>query len=254
VDSFVVAGIVFACTFGGVLLGMLLRRMLPEHHVCSETKDAMKLGAGLLATLSGMVLGLLIASAKSSFDTQTTGFKQMAMNIALLDRALTLYDKEETKETRQLLRQAVAKLVETRWPTNGARPSNLDDPAITATNEALFVSIQKLSPKTDTQKGIQSQAFQITAELGRTRWQLVHSATSSLPFPFLVVLVFWLTVLFTIFGMLSARTVPAIVVLLVCSLSIAGALFLIVELDNPFSGLIQIPGAPLQNALANLGA
>lgn len=253
-DSLVVAGIVFACTFGGVLVGMVLRRAIPESQLCGETKDAMKLGAGLIATLSGMVLGLLIASAKSSFDSQTAGFKQMATNIVMLDRALVIYDKEDTKETRHLLRQAVAKLVETRWPTNGSRPSNLDDPAITAANEALFISIKKLTPQNDSQKAIQSQAFSISAELGRTRWQLVHSTGSSLPLPFLGVLVFWLTMLFTIFGILAGRTAPAIVVLLICSLSVAGALFLIVELDDPFSGLIQISGAPLQNALDHLGS
>lgn len=253
-DSFVVAGVVFACTFSGVLLGMLLRRFIPESQMCSETKDVVKLGAGLIATLSGMVLGLLIASAKSSFDAQTTGFKQMATNIVLLDRSLALYDKEETRETRQLLQQAVFKLVERRWPPNGARPGQLDDPEIAAANESLFLSIKKLTPHSEMQKSIQSQAIQIAAELGRTRWQLVHSTGSSLPLPFLVVLVFWFTVLFTLFGILAARTTPAIVVLFVCSLSIAGALFLIVELDDPFSGLIQISGAPLQNALAHLGS
>ncbi|MCE9566974.1 MAG: DUF4239 domain-containing protein [Planctomycetes bacterium] len=251
-DSLVVAGIVFACTFGGVVLGMALRAVVPERYLCAESRDVLKLSAGLLATLSALVLGLLIASAKSSFDTQRGGFHQMATNIVILDRSLLLYGKEETKETRQLLHKAVATLVEHRWPSDGSRSTGLDGPEITASNEAFYAALTKLTPQNETQRAIQSQAFQTSAELGRTRWQLIHGGESSIPVPFLIVLIFWLTVLFAIFGLLAPRHLATIVVLFLCALSVSGAIFLILELDQPFEGLIQISGQPLRNALSHL--
>src|SRR5271154_1023119 len=105
-----VGAIVFACTFGGALVGMTLRALLPEHHLNAETKEVIKLGTGLIATLSALVLGLLIASAKSSFDAQRTGFQQLSANIVLLDRLLARYGPE-TKDVRGSLRDLVASTI-----------------------------------------------------------------------------------------------------------------------------------------------
>ncbi len=104
--SIAIGGIVFACTFGGALVGMMLRAVLPEHHVSPDSKDVVKLGMGLIATLAALVLGLLIASAKSSFDGQRTGFQQLAANLVLLDHALARYGPE-TKGAREALRRLV---------------------------------------------------------------------------------------------------------------------------------------------------
>jgi hypothetical protein len=111
VGSMGVGGIVFACTFGGALVGMLLRATLPVHHLSSDSKDVVKLGTGLIATLSALVLGLLIASAKSSFDAQRTGFQQLSANLVMLDRALARYGPE-TKDAREALRQLVASAID----------------------------------------------------------------------------------------------------------------------------------------------
>jgi len=253
VDPLVIAGIVFACTFGGVTFGLVLRAVSPERYLCTESRDVIKLAAGLLSTLSALVLGLLVASAKSTFDEQRTGFQRMATDIIMLDRALTLYDKDETKETRVLLRQSLATLVNHRWPGDGSPPTGLDSPEIAACNDSLFGSLSRLTPHNETQRAIQSQAFQISSEFGRTRLQLIHGSESSIPTPFLVILVFWLTVLFIIFGLLAPRHPATVGVLFLAALSVSGAIFLILELDQPFSGLIQISGQPLRHALAHLG-
>ena len=71
--------------------------------------------------------------------------------------------------------------------------------------------------------------------------------------PFLVVLVFWLTILFISFGLFAPPNATVIATLFVCALSVSGAIFLILELDQPFEGLIRISSAPLRNALAHLG-
>jgi hypothetical protein len=95
--------------------------------------------------------------------------------------------------------------------------------------------------------------MQISADLGRTRSLLLEQTGGSIPMPFLVVLVFWFTVIFITFGLFAPPNATVIAVLLVCALSVAGAIFLILELDRPFEGLIQISDAPLRSALARLG-
>jgi hypothetical protein len=251
-DSLTIAGLVFACTLGGALFGMFLRRVLPESHLSSDSKDVMKMGTGLLATLSALVLGLLIASAKSSFDAQRTGLQQLSTNLILLDRSLKFYGPE-ANEARELLRQTVTVILEHRWPANGGHASGLDAPEISKSAFALYGAIRNLSPRTDDQKAIQTQAIQISLDLSRTRWLLSQGDESSIPNPFLIVLVFWLTVLFITFGLFSPGNLTVIAIHFICALSVAGALFLIVELDRPMNGLIQISSKPLRDALGQLG-
>jgi hypothetical protein len=234
-----VGAIVFACTFGGALVGMTLRALLPERHLTAETKEVVKLGTGLIATLSALVLGLLIASAKSSFDAQRTGFQQLSANLILLDRMLARYGPE-TKEARV-------------WPADASQSVGLGAHAITASGATVYERVRDLSPKTDAQRSLQSQCLQICTDLARTRLLLTQEDESAIPRPFLIVVVFWLTVLFTSFGLFSPWNPTVIITLLVCALSVAGAMFLIVDLDQAFDGLIQISSTPLRNALGQLG-
>jgi hypothetical protein len=124
-NSITVSLIVFTCVFGGALLGMLLRATLPEHHLGSDSKDIVKLGMGLVGTMAALVLGLLVASAKGSFDVQSTELTQMAANVGLLDRALAQYGPE-TKEARDMLRVVVARLLDEIWSKDRAGPAPLD--------------------------------------------------------------------------------------------------------------------------------
>jgi hypothetical protein len=252
VDSLTIAGIVFGCAFGGALFGIALRRVLPEPHLSSESKDVVKMGTGLLATLAALVLGLLIASAKSSFDGQRSGLQQLSTNIILLDRSLQYYGPE-TKEIRERLRGTVSLVLDLHWPLNGTRATGFDASEISEKAGAVYAAIRDLSPRTDAQKAIQSQALQISFDLARTRWLLSQGEDSSIPTPFLVVLVFWLTVLFVTFGLFSPCNATVLVILVICALSVAGAIFLIVELDRPLHGLIQISSKPLRDALVQLG-
>jgi hypothetical protein len=249
VDSLTIAGVVFACTFGGALFGMYLRRILPESHLSSESKDVVKMGTGLLATLAALVLGLLVASAKSSYDAQRTGFQQLATNLILLDRSLKFYGPEGAP-IREQLRCTVALLLDLRWPTDGSRQKGLDAPELTESGLALQAAIRNLSPGTDAQKATQTQALQVASDLARTRWQLTQAEESAIPIPFLVVLIFWLTVLFITFGLFSPPNATVIAALFICALSASASIFLILELSHPFAGLMQISSEPLRKALA----
>jgi Protein of unknown function (DUF4239) len=249
VSATAIGGIVFACVFGGALLGMFLRAVLPEHHLSADSKDLVKLGMGLVATMSALVLGLLIASAKTSYDRLSNDLAQISANLILLDRVMAHYGPE-TKEARDLLHRAVVRALDQLWPKPGSHHIQLEP---TSGPEDLYDKIHELSPQNDAQRLRLAQALQISSELAQNRWLLVEQSGSSIPMPFVVLLTFWITVIFVSFGLFAPSNATVIVTLLICALSVSGAIFLILELDQPFVGLIQISSAPLRNALAHLG-
>jgi len=243
-----VSALIFLCIFAGALVGMCLRGVLPERHLNDETKDLVKLGVGLVGTMAALLLGLLVASAKSSYDARQSELTQMAANTILLDRMLAHYGPE-TGQIRTVLKAAVARTIDQVWPRNG-EASGLPSQAGA---DVLFDKIQELTPRSDPQRALLSQVQSMAINLGQTRWLLFEQTGSSISTPFLVVVVFWLSMLFVSFGLFAPRNATAVIILLVSAISVAGALFLILELDHPFSGLIQIPSAPLRNALSVLG-
>jgi hypothetical protein len=188
----VISGIVFGCIFGGALAGMIVRRLLPEHHLSAESRDVVKLGMGLIATMAALVLGLLVASAKSSFDAQKSGLTQLSANIILLDRVLAHYGPE-TSDARALLRGTVVGSLERLWPEAGSSAGQVQP---TAASESLYEKIQELTPKNESQRTLQAQAVKTGIDVAQTRWLLFSQRGTSIPTPFLVVLVFWLTIIF----------------------------------------------------------
>jgi len=250
VSALAIALIVFACVFGGALSGMFLRTALPEGHLSTETKDVVKVAIAMIATMAALVLSLLISSAKSSYDTRGGELVQMSSDIVMLDRVLARYGPEAL-DARAVQRQLIAVAVERIWPTNGARPVGPDPAA--APFEMLYDKIDKLSPQNDSQCSLKAQALKMAADLGRARFLLFQQMGSSIPVPFLVVMVFWLAIIFASFGLFAPRNATVIFVFLVCTLSVSGAIFLILELDRSFEGMMQVSGEPLRQALAHLG-
>ena len=238
--------IVLVCVFGGSLLGMFLHTILPEHHLNADSKDVIKLGMGLTATMSALVLALLTNSAKGSFDTQRNELTQMAANIILLDRILAHYGPE-TKDARDLLKGTVANMINRMWPEEGSAP--LLEPVAA---EAFYDKIQSLSPQNEVQRALQGQALKMSVDIGQARWLLFEQGGRSIPMPFLVLLIFWVTVIFLSFGLFAPRNATVIVTLFLCALSLSGAIYLILELDHPFGGLVQISSAPLRSALSQI--
>ena len=247
-----IALIVFACVFGGALLGMFLRVVTPEHHLSRDSQEVIKLGMGLIATMAALVLGLVIATAKSSYDTQDAAVKHSAAKVLLLDRVLANYGPE-TQETRDLLRRIVASRVDAIWPEDRSQPARSDGPEAVPTALEFEARILQLAPQTDAQRWLQSQALQISSDLKETRWLVLGGRGSSVPLPFLVVVVFWLTIIFGSFGLFAPRNGTVVAVLFLCALSLAGSIFLILEMDQPFQGLMKISSAPLRYTLSQLG-
>jgi len=245
--------VAFAVIFGGALLGVFLRRALPDHHLADDAKDIVRLGAGLVGTIAALVLGLLIASAKSSYDTQSGQVQHLTADLVLLDELLGQYGPE-ARPIRALMRQAVGPMVERLWRRGGAAAASGAPFAATDVAEDAFARIAELAAQTDAQRSLKARAIQVSTDLAQTRLALFVQAGNSIPKPFLAVLVFWLAIIFASFSLFAPLNPTLIAALVVFALSATAALFLILEMSEPFAGLMQIPSAPLRNALAPLGA
>ena len=250
-SAFAISASVATCIFGGGLVGFGLRTRLPDHHLAAESKDLVKLGTGLIGTMAALVLGLMVASAKSAYDAQKAEVIDMSAKIAFLDRILHHYGSE-TEEVRESLRRSVTRAFERTWTEKSARRE--EEPMEGVGAWGLYDKVQALKPQDDAQRALKAQALGLVLDLGRTRWLMFEQETSSsISVPFLVVVVFWLTIIFVSFGLFAPPNATVITTLLLSALSVSGAIFLVLELDRPFDGLVQISSAPLENVLAHLG-
>jgi hypothetical protein len=238
----------FTFIFGGALLGMLLR--LPQHHLDPDTRDIVRLGTGLIATLSALVLGLLIASAQSAFQTQSNQIKQITANVILLDNILAR-SGTDAQPVRILLRSSVKTLVDRIWSDQGSAPTGVASFEASSQANLFFDKLLQLKPQDDAQRLLQTRAVQIGIDIAQTRILFAQS-DGGIPKPFIAVLVFWLTMIFVSFGLFTRPNFIIVAALLACAFSASAAIFLILDLSHPFSGLMAIPSAPLSNALAPL--
>jgi hypothetical protein len=241
--------LVFALIFGGAVVGMAVRPLLSEHHLQSDTKDVVKLTAGLIGTLTALVLGLLIASAKSTFDQKTGQVRQLTATIILVDDLLAQYGPEAAP-LRKLLRQSIPLLANRIWQEEETPTGELIHFESSAESQAFESQLQRLSPGTDAQRSLQSRAIQAFTEGAQIRLQLFAQTGGSIPVPFLVIVVFWLSAIFASVTLYARSNLVVTTSLLVCALSFASAIFLVLELNDPFTGLMGISSATLRSALA----
>jgi hypothetical protein len=244
-----IAAIVLGLAFGGAMLGMKLRRVLPDDHLSSDSKDVVKLAMGLVATMAALVLGLLTGSAKSTFDTLDGELKQTSVNVIILDHSLAHYGPE-TKDIRDLIRAALVSRLAAIWPEEVSDPART--PKLPGDIEGLEDRIRGLAPQNDAQRALRARALQSAAEVLRTRWLMFGGGGNSVQTPLLIVLTFWLTALFASFGVLAPRNMTVIVVLFVAAMSVSGSVFLILEMNQPMQGLLKVSSAPLRYALEHI--
>jgi len=239
----------FVALVGAAFLGRRVRRYLPEDHLSAESKDAVKLAMGLVATMTALVLGLLVSSAKGTYDTTRSEVIQMAAKVAFLDRVLALYGPEAA-EARVELRAVVADAARRIWSTDPGRAAQLAPNQ--QAGDALYVAIQRLSPNDDAQRTLKGQVTTLMVDLGQLRSLLVAQSIPSISKPMLIILVSWLVVIFFGFSLLAPPNATTTLALVASAFSVAGAIFLILELDHPFGGLIRIPSEPMINVLSHL--
>lgn len=236
-------------TFGCIVAGVLLGGMLPGDRLSSEAKEVIRLSTGLIGTIAALVLGLLIASAKSSYDTQSGQVRQITANIVLLDLVLSQYGPE-TAEARQALRRNAEAMTKQLWHPDA--PAAREPFQANTDGLALYQRTQALQPATDAQRNLQARAVQLITDTAQARLLLFTQAQEPIPLPFLAILVFWLTMIFASFS-LFARPGPLVIgTLSLFALSATGAIYLILELGQPFTGLLMISSEPMSHVLPPL--
>jgi hypothetical protein len=241
----------FGVILGGSLAGIVLRSVLPERYFTDEEKDVLRLGLGLVTMLSALVLSLLVSTAKSSHDAKRGQLTQVATDVILVDRSLELYGSE-TSNARRALRNQIAALDDSLHLL-GASSSKLQPSSSEAELSDFYHMVRRLSPRDDSQRALKAEVLRISLEVGQIRASALARESSSIPIPFLVVLVFWLTALFAGFGLFASRNPVAAAALCVCVLIVSTAIFLILDMDQPLTGLMKLSDEPLRNALAVIG-
>jgi hypothetical protein len=245
-NASVLSILIFILMMGGIFLGAALRRTLPKHHLSKDSQDVIRLGVGLIATIAALVLGLLIAAAKSSFDTQSSQVKQITADVILIDNLLAQYGPE-ARPVREAMRDAIGPFADRLWREKEASTASRFESNGAA--EKVYIAIQSLSPQNELQRSLQSRAAQISTDLAQTRLLLFVESDNLIPAPFIAILAFWLVIIFASFSLFSPLNTTVLICLSLFALSASCAIFLILELSRPFTGLMMVSSAPLRQAL-----
>jgi hypothetical protein len=247
--ALLIAAVVFVCTIAAALLGTWLRLRLPSHHIADDSRDGIKLIMGLVSTMAALVLGLLIASSKNFYDTEKTELQTISVYIIKLDGVLAQFG-EEADPARAVLHQKVEKMLYRYFP-NGkadsipvlARPNHWDETEM----------LRPLPGRTEEQRALKERAHQIIVSIGETRLLMTEQTGNALDWPFLVILIEWIVVLFLGFGVFTPLNGTVVMAVVIGASSAASAIFLILDLSMPFDGPIRISGEPLYQALSLIG-
>ena len=241
----------FGCIFGGAIGGFICARHLPEHHLSPDSKDAVKMGWGIVATMSALVLSLLVASAKNTFDTVNAGSTQTAAKLIVLNHKLVEYGPD-ARAARDDLRAVVASAIKRDWPDTPIAPTVAAAPENSNVMQDFSDRLMTLTPKDDAHRVILNEAQQITVELSLERWLIIEQSRSSLPPALIIALVFWLTLLFLGLGLFSPHNKTVLMMLILCSVSVSVAIYLISDLSHPLKGLITISSDAMLDVWSHL--
>ena len=247
--SIVATSIVFGLVFAAALAGMSLRPILPHHLFGSEDKEVVRLTTGVITTMSGLVLGMLVSSAKSSHDARKNEVVEMSTKIVAIDRLLAGYGPE-TGEIRAEFRRVVEVGVERIWPHRGALPFDLKP---TGHGQILFEQMQLLEPKNDKQTAAIAEAIPLIVGLRQTQWLMfLKTGQTAIPLPLLVVVVSWLSAIFFSFGLFVSPDAIVLVTFACGALGVSSAIFIILAMYTPFRGVLRISPAPILETLGEM--
>jgi len=251
-NPLIIGLIVFAIILAGPFAGWALRRCLPAHHLADETKSLVSVSMAVVATISALVLGLLISNANSSFSALGSEVTTLSAQILRLDQILHRYGPE-TDPARETLRQyAVLKTAD----LSPADPADvrLSAPSTYELLQQLEDSLLVLKPANARDQWWLGQAMTLAAKIGDTRWLLAQQVGQGMPKAFVALLVFWLTLLFASFGLFAPPNLTSAITLTLCALAVAGAIGMILELERGFGGLVHISPQPMRQAVKTLEA
>jgi hypothetical protein len=250
---------------GSSAVGLFLRPLLSERHTTAETFELIRLVITMLVTFAALVLGLLTSSSKASFDRVSTDLGSLSSDLIQLDQCLRDYGPD-ADGARDLLRRYTAAAIASTWPAEplpegNYYPQHLSRSDSDARTESLALGgmldqvgrmLRGLEPTQLAQRKLASDCLGLHQTLSQRRWKLIDDSYASISMPFYLVLVFWLVLVFASFGLSAPRNMLAYVMLGLGAVSIASAIFVIVDLDTPFNGIFSLSSQPLRHALAHL--
>lgn len=234
----------------GAGAGLMLCAFLPDHHLTDETKIAIKAARNVIVGLTALTLGLLVASAKNSFDDKENELRIVAAKTITLDHLLRKLGPK-ADQSRELLRQAARNGILSIEKTNAGEI----DPKRAATNigiDELQTALLAIKTTNDAETWVKTSALSLSRDLALSRWKLYQGMNGSIAWQLIAILVFWITSIFFSFGFITPRNALALGGLFVAALSMAGAIYLTLELDQPFGGFMEMSESSLQLALQEL--
>jgi len=240
-----VALIAFGLILLSIILGVVLRSWLPEADLGGDSKDVIRLATALIGTMSAVVLALLFASTRTSYETTNASVSHLTARIVELDHVLKEYGPDG-EALRPTLRQDVVAMIDSIWRED----ANL--PTAAAPDVVVLHKVRQLAPANPQQASLQASGLAAGTDVEKIRLTLLAQPPDSISKPFVTVLVLWLCFIFATFSMSAKANTTLIVVLFVCAFSASSAIYLILELGQPFDGLMQIPNTGLRHALLPL--
>lgn len=247
--SALISLVAFACLSGGAALGMWLRYRLPDHHLKDDSRHLLEISLGIIGTMAGLVLGLVVAQAAGSYNTQRSELLDVASKTVLLDRILAHYGPS-ANAPRATLRIVLQGTIESIWPQGSNAPQVSP---LAVRGGVMFDQLEDLKPETDSQRLLKSEAVGLAINLGQTRWLMFEQNESSVSASLLVLLIFWFTTTFVGFGLFAPANRTVFVALGLCALAVSGAVFVTLEMYTPFQGIVRLSSEPLREALTQLG-
>ncbi|MCB8879837.1 hypothetical protein ACELLULO517_06295 [Acidisoma cellulosilytica] len=259
----ILALILMAMLIAGSLFGLFVQSRLKEHHRSPASSEAIRLVVLMLVTLAALILGLLVTSVKADFDNHDDLYRQYGIALIRLDIRLREFGPEATP-IRKTLRAYTAMAILQSWPDeaapSGTYPTQFtplfrgsgETKQITAALRSIDEAIQTLNPVTPYQTRIYPILRENLTTLENVRWILVEGASSRVSSVFMTALMFWLLIVFFMFGIVAPRNSLIYLSIILASLSVASTLFIILDLDSPMDGVIKISSAPLRDALLHM--
>jgi hypothetical protein len=252
ITPLIITVLVFAVILGGAFAGAIVRRSVPQHHLTEETKTLVSVSTAVVATISALVLGLLLSNANSSFNTVQGQVTSLSAEILRLDQLLRRYGSG-TSLAREKLREYAERKRDDLFPNNSAK--------IDLGNQSTYELLQEfeelvlaIKPANARDQWWLAQAMTLASKIGDTRFLLAQQTGRGTPKAVLLLLIFWLTLLFASFTLFAPSNMISTTTMTLCALAIAGAIGMILELERGFGGLVQVSPQPLNHAVVILQA
>jgi hypothetical protein len=248
--AFAVAVVMFAAG----LLGLALQGRLPEKHTTGGSRDMILAVAGLLTLLCALVTGLLIWTAYGVYAGQNTQIQAFAAKVMQLDMALSDYGPDAIP-VRAQIRESLGKTIDQIWHADQSDSNFAADNFASALQNvrARDKDLAGLHPKTDEQKQAIAEATSASDAIAQTRMQMSFALSAPVAYPVLLIVVGWVVCLFCGFGLTARATLTSVITLAIGSIAVASAVLLILDLSDPYSGIVRASQAPLEQALAVMG-